>query len=155
MELGYRGYSGIKLDNVNGIEPATLFGAGNVPLQGSTVTDLSTDSDISSLTISANIYHDINTKNKKFTPFVQGGIGFTRVNIEAQQTISLANGNDISTTTNEDDTVFAYQVGIGGTYKIDEEKDFVFGYRYFATEDVEFAGSDVSDIKWTRNISRN
>ncbi len=39
---------------------------------------------------------------------------------------------------NDDDTVFAYQVGAGVGYAVTEKVSFDVKYRYFATSDPEF-----------------
>jgi len=78
----------------------------------------------------ANGYYDF-TNSSPFTPFVSAGIGFANVNIEVEDL-------DVS----DDDTVFAYQVGVGIAYTINERVSIDAKYRYLGTTDVEIAGAD-------------
>ena len=69
-----------------------------------------------------NGFYDVENKTP-FTPYIGGGIGFANVDLDS-----------------EDDRVFAYQLGIGVGYAIDEVITLDLGYRYFATSDPEFLG---------------
>ena len=63
------------------------------------------------------------------------GIGFAGVSAEDL----AAAGVSVSS---YDDTVFAYQFGVGVGYAVEESVTLDFGYRYFATSDPEFNGAE-------------
>ena len=81
--------------------------------------------DITSLSVLVNGYYDFNTASP-ITPFVSVGLGVARV--EVDNTV-LGNHND---------SVFAYQVGGGVGYAVDEQVSVDIKYRYFATSNLEF-----------------
>ncbi|MDA3970192.1 MAG: porin family protein [Desulfobulbaceae bacterium] len=85
--------------------------------------------DIESLALLANGYWDF-TNDSSWTPFLTAGIGAATVNVDDP-------GLDDS------ETVFAYQIGAGIGYAINEELTVDCKYRYFATADPELAGVDV------------
>ena len=87
------------------------------------------DGDISSLSLMGNAYYDISTEGS-FSPYIGAGLGFA--NIEA----------DIDDAGSEDDTVFAYQFILGGSYTSSVGLSIDLQYRYFATDDPEFDGVD-------------
>ena len=70
---------------------------------------------------------DIKT-NSEITPYIGGGLGVANVAID---NLSLSM-NGVTILGSEDDTVFAYQVGLGIGYEINDEMTADFGYRYFA-----------------------
>jgi len=86
--------------------------------------------DISILSFLLNGYYDFNNSTA-FTPFVSGGIGFAKLDADLQ---SAAAEVYIS----EDDTVFAYQIGIGIAYAVSETVAIDAKYRFFGTADPEF-----------------
>jgi opacity protein-like surface antigen len=87
------------------------------------------DGDISSLSLMGNIYYDFSTEGG-FYPFI--GVGFGAANIEA----------DLDDFGSEDDTVFAYQLILGGSFTSSVGLSIDLQYRYFATGDPEFDGLD-------------
>ena len=99
-------------------------------------SSLNSSGDITSLSVLLNGYYDIAT-NSEFTPFISAGLGFAKIDL-----------NDFNFTgsglpdADEDDTVFAYQVGAGVGYAVDEQVSLEIKYRYFATTDPEFAVTD-------------
>ena len=104
----------------NDLDKATLLGI-DVPLTG----------DTSSLALLINGYFDFATESA-LTPFVSAGLGFAKVEI-----------NDFNVPGSglpgfsDDDTVFAYQLGAGFGYAVNEKVTVDVKYRYFATEDLE------------------
>lgn len=88
--------------------------------------------DASSLAGLLNGYWDFNNTSP-FTPYISGGIGMAKVEIN-DLNIPGSGEADI----NDDDTVFAYQLGAGVAYAINEYLSLDVKYRYFATEDLEF-----------------
>jgi len=91
--------------------------------------------DGTSLALLANGYYDFHN-NSAFTPYVSAGIGFAKVSINDFGSPSL----DIPPSGDEDDTVFAYQVGLGLGYAVAENWIIEIKYRYYATADPEFEG---------------
>jgi len=87
------------------------------------------DGDITSNSLMGNAYYDISTEGS-FTPYIGAGIGFALV--EA----------DFDYFDSEDDTVFAYQLILGGSFSSSEQFSVDLQYRYFATDDPEFNGLD-------------
>lgn len=88
--------------------------------------------EFSEIAVMANLYYDIQTSSK-FTPYVGVGIGGSRLDIE------LTAGG---ATSESDDTVFAYQAMAGVKYAVADNGSLVFGYRYHATQDPDFGGTD-------------
>jgi opacity protein-like surface antigen len=90
---------------------------------------------------------DIATQTK-FTPYLFAGIGFAQVELNGLGQAGVA------VTANGDDTVFAYQLGLGVGYAATESITLGLEYRYFATSDPEDTITG-GDIEWeypTHNI---
>lgn len=136
IEASYRSYDGITIESINNI---------SIPIPESIAS-----SDLTAFSLMGNIYYDLNDISDKFTPFFTGGLGISRLSAETEIDIpeNFGGGTNaaLSGTSDEDDIVFAYQLGIGGSYRIDSERTFVLGYRYVGTGDANFDGSEVSDI---------
>ncbi len=95
---------------------------------------LDINGDTSSLALLLNGYYDFKNKSA-FTPFIGGGIGIAKVNMSDVTLFGLPIGSS------DDDTVFAYQVGAGVSYAVNEKVSIDVKYRYFATSDPEFGTS--------------
>jgi len=91
--------------------------------------------DGTSLALLANGYYDFHN-DSAFTPYVSAGIGFAKVSINDFGSPSL----EIPSSGDEDDTVFAYQVGLGLGYAVTDNWIIEVKYRYFGTADPEFEG---------------
>lgn len=89
--------------------------------------------DTSSLAFLLNGYYDFKNKSA-FTPFISAGLGLAKVEISDDEGLD------------EDDTVFAYQVGAGVGYAINEKVTLDLKYRYFATSDPEF---DTTEMEYS------
>jgi opacity protein-like surface antigen len=87
------------------------------------------DGEISNISFMVNGYYDIPT-GTAVTPYVGGGIGVARIEIEPS-------GESY------DDTVFAYQGAIGVGIAVSKTVTIDLGYRYFATTDPDFEGTEV------------
>jgi len=87
------------------------------------------DGDLTSLSLMGNLYYDVSTKGS-FSPYIGVGIGLA--NLEA----------DIDDAGDEDDTVFAYQLILGGSFASSETLSVDLQYRYFGTDDPEFDDLD-------------
>jgi opacity protein-like surface antigen len=77
----------------------------------------------------ANVFQDFRLM-ESVTPFIGGGIGVARVNVSdgGLPSAALVDG---------DDDVFAYQIGGGVNFALDDRLDLFFEYRYFATDDYD------------------
>jgi len=89
----------------------------------------SIDGNFSSLSLMGNFYYDF-SMGGSFSPYIGAGLGFA--NVEA----------DLDGFDSEDDTVFAYQLIVGGSIAASETLSVDLQYRYFATDDPEFNGLD-------------
>jgi opacity protein-like surface antigen len=101
--------------------------------------DLDLSGDTSSTALLFNGYYDFNNASA-FTPFIGAGIGVANVEVNDFNILGLGGLPD------DDDTVFAYQVGAGVAYAINENIDIDVKYRYFATSDPEF---DITEIEYS------
>ncbi len=111
----------------NDLNKVDLAGLGSLDLTG----------DASSLSLLVNGYYDFNNSSA-FTPYISGGIGVANVEFNDMNTPGSGAPNE-----SDDDTVFAYQVGVGMAYAINETLSLDVKYRYFATSDLEFRTTDV------------
>lgn len=105
----------------NDFEKASLLGV-DVDLTG----------DVTSLSLLMNGYYDL-VNNSVFTPYLSAGLGFAKVEVNDFNVPGSGLPNS-----NYDDTVFAYQVGVGVGYAVNEKVTIDVKYRYFATSDPEF-----------------
>lgn len=78
-----------------------------------------------------------------FTPFLLGGVGFSRVTGELERVGSLPFYFD------DDKTAFAYQVGAGLEYPLIKDLSFEVSYRFFGTPAVEFDDVEVNNTHHT------
>ncbi|MDY0269650.1 outer membrane protein [Trichloromonas sp.] len=85
------------------------------------------DGEVSTFSVMGNLYVDF-FPGEMICPFMVGGIGFA--NIDA----------DIDYYGSDNDSVFAYQLGGGVAFSVGPYTKLDLQYRYFATEDPDFAG---------------
>jgi opacity protein-like surface antigen len=90
---------------------------------------LSINGEVEAISLLANVYKDIDT-NTMITPFIGLGVGFSRLDGEIE---------GIS----EDDMVFAYQLILGAGFEVSESTSIDVSYRYFATADPDFNGTEL------------
>lgn len=109
----------IRIDTVS-IAGLLFTNVGSFDIQGETTA----------LSGMINGWYEFDTKSK-WVPFVGGGVGVSHVNLNIDSIAGIATNFD------ESDTVFAYQVGAGIGYNVNEKMTVTFGYRYFATADPE------------------
>lgn len=88
--------------------------------------------DVTGTAFLLNGYYDF-TNSTAFTPYVSAGLGFADIEIN-DYNIPGAGLPDFS----DDDSVFAYQVGLGVGYAVNENFIIDAKYRYFGTEDPQF-----------------
>ena len=88
--------------------------------------------DVSSLAFLINGYFDF-VNDSGFTPYISAGLGYAKVEFNDLKVPAIS-----SLSAGDDDSVFAYQVGLGVGYAVTEKVTIDVKYRYFATEDPEF-----------------
>ena len=95
------------------------------------------------LTFLLNGYIDFNY-GSAFSWFFTGGLGFAR--IDGEMTVD-------GVSYDEDDTVFAYQAGVGAGYAVTETVTLDCKYRYLRTENFNIEGGDVEVASPSHNIT--
>ncbi len=92
--------------------------------------------DLSSVTLMVNLFHDFDL-GLGLKPYVGGGIGLSR--------ISMTANSSGTRTTDDDDSVFAYQFGAGLDYEVGGSEDrpviVSLDFQHFDTADPTFRGS--------------
>ena len=88
--------------------------------------------------ILCNVYFDFENKSS-LTPYLMGGIGISYVEL---YDLVLRNGGTILWFFDQDDTVLAYQFGLGVEYSFNPSFSLDVTYRYFTTDDLEFFGGE-------------
>jgi opacity protein-like surface antigen len=120
VELSYRTND---LDTIKFTGP--FAGFGSLPLNG----------DVSALSLMLNGYYDFTTAGV-LTPFIGAGLGFSRVSVDSG-TLEV----------DDSDTVFAYQLALGGSFTINPQLNLVVQYRFFGTSDPSFTDNDGDRFK--------
>jgi len=75
--------------------------------------------------------------NSSITPFIGAGLGFANIDVSDISVPGIG-----ALTSSSDDTVFAYQIGTGVGFAVNEKVTLDLKYRYFATSDPNFEGTD-------------
>lgn len=96
--------------------------------------DFSADGTFSALSFMVNGYLDYKNESA-VTPFVTAGLGVARVDVEDVSVEGISVGS-------ADDTVFAYQLGAGLGIALNKQLSLDLSYKYLATSDPEFEGSE-------------
>lgn len=104
------------------VDTLTVTGVGSGSVNG----DLKT---LSGMVIG---YYDFDL-GTAISPYLSAGVGIARHDAEIS-------GNGV--TLSNDDTVLAYQIGVGGSYAVNDTWDFTAGYRYLGSADPEFGNVD-------------
>jgi opacity protein-like surface antigen len=110
-------------------------------------TGLNGDGSVSALAVLANVAYDFDT-GTEFAPYLLGGIGLAQVTIDDARVAGVLLADD-------DDTVFAYQLGGGVAFDVSSELVLDAGYRFFSTADPSFtdsAGSSFDSELMTHNV---
>ena len=92
------------------------------------------DGDVSAITLMCNLYYDFDL-GAGWTPYVGAGLGVAFISAESRPP---AFGRQV---VNDDDTVFAYQLGAGIAYEVSPDLTVSLDYRYLATEDPSLESS--------------
>jgi opacity protein-like surface antigen len=114
---------------IDGVDAAVL--TGSATQLGATVGAVVAnpgDDDVTNLGAFANLYYDFNREGS-IQPYVGAGIGFTQYEV----TYRPSGVNIIDS----DDTVFAWQIKAGATWKLTDSWDLYGEYAYRQSEDVD------------------
>lgn len=109
-----------------GSSTATLPGSGTYAFAAHTETGFnnSNPGTVRTFAIMANVFYDIEL-GSPIVPYVGGGVGYARTEVKASHVFS------------GDDKNFAWQLGAGFNYTIDEHMSLGVGYRYFNGGDID------------------
>ena len=118
--------------------------------QGVDILDLSVGGDVSTLSLMLNGIYAFEAS--RLRPYFGVGIGLARhdatlrnANFEYVGTVpDLPNEISASSRDSDDDIVLAYQAMAGIAYPVSETMEARIGYRYFATADADFDGTEAS-----------
>lgn len=104
-----------------------FYGVGNDPAVGPI------DGNLSNFSVMANLWYEFDI-GSKFRPYVGGGAGWARSNLEVAATIT--DPGEVPTffygdTTDEEANGFAFQLGAGLNHNVAPGVDVGIGYRYF------------------------
>lgn len=111
------------------------------------------DGNMSTFAIMANAWYDIDI-GSKIRPYVGGGVGWARTKADFAQVSTFTDGgptNTFRSSTETENSGFAWQVGLGFNYEVMPDVDVGLGYRYFVgprvydVVDFEFNGDDKLD----------
>jgi opacity protein-like surface antigen len=122
-------HSGVTLGgtNIDGVDAAVI--AGSPTLLGVTVGQVVDDGqgEIKNLGAFVNAYYDFNREGA-IQPYLGAGLGFTQVDVNySPSNIRIIDG---------DDTVFAWQLKAGATWKLSDAWEIYGEYAYRQSEDV-------------------
>ncbi len=87
--------------------------------------------------VTLNGYYDF-VNESAFTRFISAGLGCAKVEVNDFNIPGSGLPSE-----NDDDTVFAYQIGADVAYAVSEKVSLDVKYRYFATSDPDFDGTEV------------
>lgn len=105
----------------------------------------SADGTLEALALMFNAFADLHNTSP-VTPYVGGGIGFAALHLND----TFVPGDPVPIYVEDDDSVFAYQVGAGLEFALNRRLSLDLGYRYFATSKARFGSSrDLTDTELT------
>lgn len=140
LDLGFAGILSAGWQFENGIRlqgefAARLNNVGDITGAGSAAPF---DGDLNVYSLMADVIYGIPT-GTKFTPYIGAGAGIARVSADSI-------GTTLTTTVDDDDTVFAYQAIAGVEYAIHPNLYAGLDYRYFRTADLEFTSAAATQV---------
>jgi opacity protein-like surface antigen len=100
---------------------------------------LDVDGNLGSFSGMANVFIDLHNPSP-VTPYFGGGVGFAALTLSDTFGTDSVNGARIPLYLEDDDAVFAYQVGAGVGIELNPQLTLDLGYRYFGTSKANFGG---------------
>jgi opacity protein-like surface antigen len=97
----------------------------------------SVDGNIGAFATMFNVFFDLHNPSP-VTPYLGGGIGFATLHISDTRGYDTLSGNNVRLYDEDNDTVFASQVGAGLDVAFNRRFSLDLGYRYFMTEKAHF-----------------
>ncbi len=144
--VSYQGALGYRMDNLR-FEGEISYQTNDMDTIESYGRDYGASGDVTALAFLANAYYDF-PNSTVFTPFVTAGLGVAEVEVDDFRIPGTS-----SRIYSDDDTVFAWQVGAGVSYAVNEMFDVELKYRYFMTDDLNFSDNIEVDGPNSHNIS--
>jgi OmpA-OmpF porin, OOP family len=102
------------------------------------------DGNASTFAIMANLWYEFDV-GSKVKPYVGGGVGWARTRYEAGARITTENGSPTTGfygSTLQQNSGFAWQLGLGFNYEVAPDVDLGIGYRYFVGPNLEDDGGE-------------
>ena len=124
------------------VEGEISYQKNDVSQIGSQGVLLNNTGEVAAFSFLINGYYDF-INSSAFTPYISAGLGFAQVEFNDLDISGLGFSGS-----NDDDTVFAYQVGIGIGYAVTEKVTIDVKYRYLDTDDSEY---DTTKAEFTGN----
>lgn len=128
--------------NMFRVEGEISYQKNDVDKLGAMGVSLDATGDVTAFSFLVNGYFDF-INNSPFTPYISAGLGCARVEFND---FNISGSGFPSAS--DDDTVFAYQIGAGIGYAVNEKVTIDLKYRYFATENPEF---DTTEAEFASN----
>lgn len=95
------------------------------------------DGSIGALAVMGNLFVDLHN-DSPITPYLGGGVGFAAMHQEDTSGRDSSTFNRVDLYLSDDDTVFAYQAGLGVDIALSRILSLDIGYRYFRTSKATF-----------------
>jgi len=97
-----------------------------------------------------NVLRDFN-KEKKFSPYVGVGVGFSSINIDEQSDVvqDVQGFSENAEIESEDDSAFSYSLTGGVSYNINKSASFYTEATYIKTTKIELGVLDLNDLSQT------
>ncbi len=130
--LGFAFGNGLRLEgeiiySESDIDRVSIKGVGTVP--GLVISPSDASGDIAAFAIMGNAAIDF-FPGALLTPYVFGGIGSANINLSNVKSLQVKIADD-------DQWVFAFQLGAGVKYSLSDRLSLGISYRYFGTEDLD------------------
>lgn len=119
------------------VEPEISYQKNDLDSASDSEGSVSVDGDASLWAFMFNSYYDF-TPDAAVTPYIGAGIGFARVEV-SDITSPAFSGYYLK---GDKDSVFCYQGSVGLAWEVGNDMTMDLSYRYFATEDPDFAISE-------------
>lgn len=94
------------------------------------------DGKVSNFAIMANVWYDIDV-GSKIKPYIGGGVGWDRAKLDVAAIVTTGSGDfrddpgSAWSSSHQDQSGFAWQLGVGVNYPVTPRIDVCVGYRYF------------------------